>query len=141
MPRFISNGGIWEPATEYAVDPSAPEGQEIYKGPDREAVKMIKENGGQIGQSYTTNPEMAILVRNLGFKSIKDYLYAMNVDESQMQAQYEKLKAKVQRHDPQRKKAPVNPPSGGDDTSGNKRGIKGGFEVPSEASGTRLPKA
>lgn len=127
MPNFISKEGVWEPARERVVDPNAPAGQEIYEGPDREAVKIIQENGGMLGQHYSLDPEMVMRARQLGFETVDDYLKMYNYNKERAIKAYEEAKSKLVTHGNPARKAPVVVESGGQDTSGQGNSVKGGF--------------
>lgn len=74
MPSFKSVNGIWEPAHErVSIKDEAGEPQ-IYSGPDREASKYIEEEGGVVGQDAAQDPQVLQASRNMGFKSVEEYL-------------------------------------------------------------------
>jgi hypothetical protein len=135
MPSFISREGVWEPAKERAVNPNAPAGQEIYEGPDREAVKMLNESGGSMGQHYSLDPEMIMRARQLGFKDVDEYLKMYNYNKEKAIAAYEKAKASIVTHADTKKQVPVVVASGGQDTSGQGANRSGGFGRPEELGG------
>lgn len=99
MPSWISKGGVWEPAEEYAVNPNAPKGQEIYKGPDREAVKILKEEGVDHLGTALPDADMLRLARSLGYDSIDKYLAEMVPGaKERSEAAYKKAKGIVEDH-------------------------------------------
>ena len=114
MPSYNSNGGAWVPAKERAVNNKT---GETYEGPDREAVKEIKEAGGRMGMKADQDPENIMRARQLGI-DVKEYLN-LNAPptEDQEKAQKEKA-AKVNEQKPgQKKKMDLNV-SGGVDVHG-----------------------
>lgn len=131
MSSWISNGGIWNPAKEYSVDPKAPKGKEIYEGPDRGAIEELQAQGvTHLGKNFKTDPEFIVRVRQLGFNSVDDYLKVIGYDEEKARTLYEKQLAEVNAHkDPEQKPA-VNEIGGGIDTAGGKLTRKGGFDWP-----------
>lgn len=134
MPQWVSNGGQWSPAKEYAVNPKAPKGQEIYEGPDRAAMEELAANNvTHLGKNFKTDPEFIIRVRQLGFNSVDEYLKVIGYDEAKAKALYEQQLAVVNSHKDPEKKQPVNEVGGGIDTTpGGKQTRKGGFDWPSD---------
>lgn len=142
MPSFISKGGVWEPAQERVVDPNAPKGKEIYEGPDRAALDMLKAEGvTQLGTSFRLDPELQTRARQMGFKDVDEYLKVYGWDTKKAEEAYLAAKAVVVDHkDPRRKPSSVFP-SGGDNTAPGadpKSHRKGGFELPSDVPNAKL---
>jgi hypothetical protein len=139
MPSFISKGGVWEPAQERVVDPNAPKGKEVYEGLDRAALDMLKnENVEHLGQDFRMDPELQTRARQMGFKSVDEYLKVNGYDKEKAEADYQAKKAVVNDHkDPKRKQAAIFP-SGGDDESRSGKGRKGGFDTPADVPSARL---
>ena len=98
MPNFVSKLGEWEARQERVVDPSAPQGQEIYEGPDRTAIAMLAEAGGKIGTSYQFDSDLMTRARTLGFKTVDAYLKAYGFDKAKALAAYEQVKLQVVDH-------------------------------------------
>jgi hypothetical protein len=71
MPSYISKLGKWEAAKERAFIPKT---GEIYDGPDRAAMEVLKENGGDMGQDALKDPQLLQASRNAGFTSIEEYI-------------------------------------------------------------------
>ena len=116
MPSFKSNGGVWTPANEFAVNIRT---GETYKGPDREAAHMIKEAGGQIGMLATDDPENIMKARQLNM-TVEEYL-ALGAPPKAIQEKAQKAKDEaIVDHKDTPKKKMVNPVGGGVN-------IKGGF--------------
>ena len=135
MPSFISKGGIWEPAQERAVVGEKGK-EEIYVGPDRAAMEVLKAEGvTHLGQDFHNDPEMIMRARQLGYKTVDEYLTMYNYSKAEADKAYEKAKAQVITHETPSKKAPVVVQSGGDDTSGMGKSAKGGFGVPEQLGG------
>lgn len=134
MPSWISNGGIWNPAKEYSVDPKAPKGKEIYEGPDRAAMQELAEQGvTHLGKNFRTDPEFIMRVRQSGFKDVDEYLSVIGYDEKKAQAIYEKQLEEVNSHTDTPKKAPIQDLGGGLDTSkSGKNSRRGGFDWPAD---------
>lgn len=136
MPNFVSKGGVWEPAQEYAVNPNAPKGKEIYKGPDRAALSMLKEAGVEkLGMKYELDPELIQRARQLGFKDVKEYLQMYNFDEEKANVDFLKKRAKINDHKLPTKRKVVATQGGGTDTSGGGASKQGGFGKPEELGG------
>lgn len=125
MPQFISKLGEWVPAEEYHVNPNAKPGENpVYKGPDRAAVEMLKEQGVEkLGQPYNTDPELVIRARQLGFKDVDEYLRTVGWDKNKAVASAEKASAELHTHADPARKQPIRPDTGGRDYSmqGNDR--------------------
>ena len=102
MGNFVSVLGEWKPAKEVVSMVNnfgktikspliiGPDGKHealkgevfIYKGPDREAVKMLKEEGVEsLGQCFKNNPEFLQSIRNMGFNNIEEYFKQIGFDE------------------------------------------------------------
>lgn len=80
MPSFNSKLGKWEAAQERAFDPKT---GEIYDGPDRAALEVLKQNGGDMGQDALKDPQLLQASRNAGFNSVQEYIsyYAPKPEE------------------------------------------------------------
>jgi hypothetical protein len=141
MPSWISNLGIWKPANEYAVNPNAERGKEVYSGVDRAATEqLIQDKVDHLGQSYKMNPDLIRMARELNFKDVDEYLLTMHgVDVNKLSKDAEeKIKNIVVDHkDPARKPASTFR-SGGDDESMSGKGRKGGFETPNDVPSARI---
>lgn len=109
MPSFISKGGVWEPAKERVVNPNAPRGKEVYEGPDRAAVEMLKEeNVEHLGMSFRLDPELQVRARQMGFKDVDEYLTTYGYDPKKAEADYLKKKDILVEHkDPRRVPQPI----------------------------------
>lgn len=131
MPSFISKMGVWEPAPEYHVDPKAPRGKEVYEGPDRAALDMLKEEGVESLGTNIPNQDMLVLARQLGYNTVDEYLEAMVPGaKKRSEEAYKKAKGIVETHADTPKVAPIKVPSGGDNTAPGadpKSHRKGGF--------------
>lgn len=133
MAQWVSKGGKWVPAKEYAVLPHlAGTGKEIYTGPDRAALYHLYEidkSGAvtNIGEDFKKSPEFLQMVRNLGFNKVEDYLASIGYDEEEAMKEWEKNSSEIKKHDlPKRIKA-IEPEGGGTDFSGNNKSYKGGY--------------
>lgn len=142
MAQYISKMGVWEPVNEYAVNPKAQKGKEVYEGPDRDALEQMKEAGlidkdgnvtGSFGQHYSTDPELVIRSRQLGFKTVNEYLHSMNVDIKKLESDYESKKLIQNEHRDPERNSPTRFSGGGTDTSLNGRDRYGDFKHPDDA--------
>lgn len=146
MPTFVSNQGKWYPAKEMVgltnvgktpikykgrtINPGEPF---VYKGPDREAVKMLHEAGEEhLGTDFRRDPEFLQAVRNMGFQSgeqgVKDYLDAIGYDEAKEKKKFEERASVVKSHELPKKAEEIRELGGGRDTTGNKNNdLIGGF--------------
>lgn len=149
MPEFVSIGGEWKPKkesammvntfgktieSEFVVGPDGShvvkEGENfLYNGPDREAVKVLKEEGVEfMGKHFKSDPEFLQAVRNMGFNDVDAYLKHVGYDEKSDKEKQEKLACIVNKHEPPEKTDEVLAMGGGKDMSGNKSNdIIGGF--------------
>ena len=125
MPSFISKLGVWEPKEEYHINPTAKPGENpVYQGPDRAALEMMKEQGvDSFGTLYSTDSELAMLARALGFKDLDEYLKVRGWNKEKALANYEAEKKKVVTHELPDRKNPGKFVGGGQDYSmqGNDR--------------------
>lgn len=159
MPQFISIGGEWSPRVEQfsmvntfgktiesdlIVGPDGShkvkEGEMfIYTGPDREAVKMLKEeNLDFFGRNFKSDPEFIQATRNLGFNNPEDYLKNIGYNEEEEIAKQKKEAKIISKGGIKKTSEEVAYLAGGKDTSGNKNDFIGGFgeqrlRKPSEA--------
>jgi len=150
MPNYVSVLGEWKPAQEFYINPTAKRGENpVYDGPDRAALDYMKENGHvdedgkptSFGEPYNALEENIIKAREMGYKSVDEYLIARNKDPKKLrEMQEKKLGVIVEHKNPEKKPAGVFE-SGGDDMSGSGKGRKGGFGEPADAPSARLPKA
>ncbi len=110
MPTFISSNGIWTPSKERVYDPKK---DEIYEGPDRAALDMLKENDAKsLGMDSAKDPENIMRARQLGISV--DELLERNVPPTpEALEKAEEAKNAVTTHaEPKRKKG-VKPSKGG----------------------------
>lgn len=100
----------------------------LYNGPDREALKMLHEQGVEyLGQDFMEDPEFMQISRNRGFNTVKEYLKAIGYDEAKDEAEFKKRASIVSMHELPQRVAEINVLGGGKDMSGNKADIIGGF--------------
>ena len=115
MPSFISKGGVWEPATEETVvnkvQPDGSTRPEVYKGPDREAAKYIKENGGVVGMSVIDDPQIIEIAENRRM-TVEQYVAKFGPKPDQIKAKEAADKVVVDHSTPKGKKG-VQPSEGG----------------------------
>lgn len=120
MPSFKSINGLWDAAHERAFDPKS---GEIYDGPDREALKYIKQEGGTVGQDATKDPQVLQAARNMGFQNVESYLEHFKPTEKQLQ-EIKAAQLKVVTHALPEQKEGV--------TGGTKGGFNEDDETPTE---------
>jgi hypothetical protein len=135
MPNFVSKEGVWVPAMEKVAITNKDGEPEIYEGPDREALKMLKEMGNPVGdngeyvmgQHFTENADMYELARSKHYNSVEEYVEKMGYSKEKAKKIYEdNLKKIVTHKDPERKPDTVASPGGMDQSSG-KQIDKGGY--------------
>jgi len=141
MPNFVSIRGKMFPAkesvsmtntfgrtieSEFIIGPDgshvAKEGEVfIYNGPDREAVKLLREQGVEyLGHDFKSDPEFLQSIRNMGFNDVDSYLKSIGYDEEKDIKKQENLLAIVNRHLPPKEVDEILVIGGGKDSSGNK---------------------
>lgn len=120
MPSWISRMGIWGPAKERVYIPKK---DEIYEGPDRAALDVLKEeNVEYLGMEVKNDPQIMELARQRN-QTVEQYL-EMNKPLPKQVVEIEQAQSKVVNHEPGPKKRGVSPRGGGVT-------IKGGFgDVP-----------
>jgi len=152
MPTFISQRGKWSPAKEeitltnvgdkkieskYVFGTKEPgvahpgEGF-VYRGPDREAVKMLNEQGQEtLGQDFTKDPEFRQIVRNQGFQSTEEYLEYLGYDAEEDEKKFKEKVATIKAHEMPKLVKEIKVMGGGQDRSGNKENdLIGGYGDP-----------
>lgn len=138
MPRYRSVGGKWYPVKEQYIDSNAEDTTKaVYIGPDRAASEVLKEQGAEfLGNDCRLEETTSIKARNVGCKDADEYLQrfkGVSIDEMEKK-QKELLDKEV--HNANKNELtiakPINPPSGGQDTSGQGKSRKGGFGTPDD---------
>jgi len=152
MSRFTSLEGKWVPQKERVhlnnntgkeiTNPSeegslffgekvAPDTVFIYEGPDRAALLDLYLAGEtEFGQDFRSDMDFQSRVRQLGFKSDKDYLKFIGYKEDdQIKKSKEDLSVVNAHKLPERAKE-IKMLGGGSDLSGNNNNIYGGFGTP-----------
>lgn len=149
MARFVSIGGEWVPQQEsFSMTNTfgetlksdlivGPDGSHevkegdlfIYTGPDREAVKMLKEeNLDYFGQNFKMDTEFLQATRNMGFNTPEDYLKQIGYNEKEETEKQEAKAKKIKKGDIKKVAEEVNYLAGGKDSTGNKENnFVGGF--------------
>ena len=119
----------------------------LYNGPDREAVKVLKEQGVEsLGKNFKTDPEFLQAVRNMGFNTVDDYLKHIGYDEKSEIEKQEKLTMIINKHESPEETDEILVMGGGKDMSGNKNNDAiGGFgperiRTPDEITNTQTKK-
>lgn len=149
MPSFVSERGKWSPTKEEitltnigdepieskyvfgtkkegVVQPG--EGF-VYRGPDREAVKMLKEQGQEtLGRDFKSDPEFRQIVRNQGFQTVEEYLEYLGYDEEAEKKEFDKKAVRVKSHEMPKIVKEMKVMGGAQDRSGNRENdLIGGF--------------
>jgi len=140
MPNWVSNNGVWEPATEKVslVDHEGKEGRQpgdpyIYEGPDRAALFELWQAGVKtFGQDFRHDPEFLLRIKNLGYKDIDDYLTKIGFNPLEEEKRVKEKKAKVLKHEPPKKGKAIKELGGGKDFSGMGADKHGDFGLPKE---------
>ncbi len=149
MPTFVSNKGKWVPAKEEislqnkGVDPikspcifgtkeegvAQPGEHFVYRGADREAIKMLNESGEEsLGMDFRKDPEFRQIVRNQGFENVEQYLKDIGYDEAADKKKFKEKAEVVKAHEIPERAREIKIMGGGKDTSGNKENDSiGGF--------------
>jgi len=149
MSNFVSLSGKWYPKKESAMMKNTfgrtiesefvtandgghvvKEGENfLYNGPDREAVKMLKEIGeDHLGHDFRTEPEFLQAVRNMGFNNPEEYLKSVGYDEETDLKKQRALLSIVNAHELPKETEEIIMMAGGRDYSGNKENdTVGGF--------------
>lgn len=114
MPSWISKMGIWGPAKERAYDPKK---DEIYEGPDRAALEVLKEeNVDHLGMEVENDPQLLEVAQRYGM-TVPQYLERFKPSQKQVE-ETTKAQEVVQDHKDAPKKRGVKPRGGGVTISG-----------------------
>ena len=147
MARYQSIGGKWFPVKEHhiysqkemeAMGKDPIKDSPVYSGPCRAAMAELEKEGVEFfGKDCRMQEETMIKARQLGCQSVTEYLEkyrGINLDK--LEKDQKKALDEITHLDEPKviKKRPVNPPSGGDDSTGGKKGRKGGFGDPDDVS-------
>jgi len=128
MPQYVSVFGLWKPAHEKVY---LPDEERFHDGEDREARRIIDENGGSMGQHYKTNLDLITIAHQRGFKDVDEYLKFLGYDEKKAQVKFDEELSKVHKHEAPKRLEPARiDRSGGDDTSGHGNHMKGALDAP-----------
>lgn len=159
MPVYVSDEGVFHPAKESVSlvnrgvafpDPLIPgriveKGMSyIYEGPCRAALFELWESNGKptkeqvegnpdlmtFGINFKHTPEFLQMLRDLNFKSAKEYLAWVGYDEMKAKAEVEKKKASISKHELPQRIAEIKRVGGGSDSTGSGQVQYGGFGVP-----------
>ena len=114
----------------------------LYKGPDREAMYLLKEMGVEyLGVDFEHDPEFLQKCRTLGFNSTKEYLKFVGYDEDKDRTRFEALAQKVSMHElPNRENEEFILAGGKDITGNSSNDIIGGFGEPTIRPSSELKK-
>ena len=149
MATFISNKGEWHPAKEsvgliYVGDKThkkedLPDSITIskdvltkgdpfiYNGPDRDALKILEQDGQVVkvegkeikvlGSDFRKDPEFLQAIRNQGFNSVKDYLKNLGYDEEADTKKFEEKAESVLAHEVPKRNKEIRIMGGGKNTA------------------------
>lgn len=114
----------------------------IYRGPDREAIKMLNEAGAEyLGGDFRKDPEFLQSVRNQNFNNTDEYLKHIDYDEEADEKKFKEKVELVKAHDMPRVAKELRIMGGGQDRSGNKdNDMIGGFGDERERKPAELKK-
>jgi len=146
MSRWLSLDGKWFPALEkvslvnHGPDMKHPKTGEIvktgdpyiYEGPDRAALFelwSIDKEGTvtYIGKDFKTDLDFLKMIKDTGFKSLKEYLSYVDYDGVKAEKEFKKKASMVTSHEILHRENPLEVIAGGADTSGGGADIVGGF--------------
>jgi len=138
MPSYVSDGGVWHPAKEHVVLPHlAGTDKEVYDGPDRAAelelaaAHGVDEDGKPkvttFGMNFRKDPDFINRVRQLGYKSMDEYLADIGYDEAEVEKRFQAKAAMIVKHAPTPRAKEKAMLGGGIDTSGKGADLIGGF--------------
>ena len=162
MPTLISDKGKWYAAKEEVslvnkkdepikskyifgtkIEGVAGPGENfIYRGPDREAIKLLNEAGAEhLGGDFRKDPEFRQAVRNQGFNDVDAYLKDMGYDEEADTKKFKDNAELIQAHEVPKVANELRIMGGGQDRSGNKdNDVIGGFGDERERKPAELKK-
>jgi len=146
MSRWISCDGKWFPALEkvslvnHGPEKKHPKTGEtiktgepyIYEGPDRGALFelwQIDKEGKvtYIGKDFKTDLDFLRMIKDQGFKNLKEYLDYVDYDGVKSKEEFDKKASMVTSHEITHRENPLEVIAGGADTSGGGADIVGGF--------------
>jgi len=137
--RNNSNKAIKNPSTEGKyVDEMVEPGQEfIYEGPCRQALfelwEQDKKNPPEtMGSNFRKSPEFLRMLRELNFKSEKEFLAYYGYDKEKSVAEFESKASKVSSHELPARVRAIKTLGGGKDFSGQGNDRYGDFGLPKE---------
>ena len=103
----------------------------IYKGPDREAMSMLKKEDVEfLGQDFKHDTEFLEKVRKFNFNSTEEYLKFVGYDEKSVKERFDKLAVEVSRHELPEAGEEALIMGGGQDKANPANDIVGGFGDP-----------
>jgi hypothetical protein len=141
MASFVSNKGKWYPQKErvglknksdkalpYEGESIPPNGDFVYKGPDRGALQMLHEEGTEhLGRDFRTDPEFIRAYRSMGFTSEKEYLKFVGYDEKADDEHFNERAQKVTLHELPQRVREIRVMGGAQDPEGGAQSHIGGF--------------
>jgi len=152
MPNTVSNKGVWHAAKEkvglvnksdkpieYNGETIQPGEPFIYNGPDREAVKMLHEQGFEdpngnwvMGSDFRNDPEFLKSLQAYGFSSdeegVAKYLKRIGYNEEEDKKKFKERASVIKRHELPKRHDEILVMGGGKSHSGHKEDdMIGGF--------------
>lgn len=120
----------------------------IYDGPDREALKELRDQGydlpsGErvIGTDFTHNPEFLQSLRTMGFKDVKEYLNYFGYDDKKAENDFNDKADKVMAHEVEKRVDAIEVLAGGRNTAGGgDEDLIGGFGPERERKASEVKK-
>lgn len=149
MPSYDSKDGVWIPKIEkVALINKETDEPFIYEGPDRAAFAYLKEQGvDHLGVPFDKDPDIIFRAKQFNM-TLEEFCELSKNTEAARKATFDKAHAEKQLHrpiKPEERKKPVNPESGGKDTTNPKNNMAGAMtglpsNVPAELGKQALNK-
>lgn len=130
MPQWISKDGEWFPKNE-KVALVRPDGEPfVYEGPDREALKYLRDNNvDKLGTHFMEDSDTIAFVRQKYGLEIKEYAKSKGWSPEKTEAKFKEESSKVNFHTNPKPNQPIKPKSGGENMAQTKtvESLSGGF--------------
>lgn len=115
--KEIKSSYIFGTKKEGVAEPKEPF---IYRGPDREALKMLEESGADhLGMDFRKDPEFRQTIRNQGFQDTEEYLKDIGYDEEADAKKFKERASVVSAHEIPKRVKEIKIMGGGRDQTGN----------------------
>jgi hypothetical protein len=103
----------------------------IYKGPDREAMAMLKKEDVEfLGQDFEHDVEFLQKIRTLNFNTVEEYLKFIGYDKKKDEDRFARICQEVKRHELPEEGEEALIIGGGQDKANSDNDIIGGFGEP-----------